>query len=104
MSLKDILDITYYGRMDDMGGQGHTGNIVLNLMKPFLHHGYALYMNNFYNSFKLASKLLTLDSYCTSTLHTRQKLNSKEVTEKRKFLKKGKTISSYTDIIMIGGK
>jgi len=48
----------YVGVLDDLGGKGHAANMVLHLMSEKLNNGHALYMDNFYNSFDLASKLI----------------------------------------------
>jgi hypothetical protein len=48
----------YVGVLDDLGEKGHVANVVLHLMTEKLNNGHALYMDNFYNSFDLASKLI----------------------------------------------
>lgn len=48
-----------------MGRIDHAGNIVLHLMYNKLNNGHSLYMDNFYNSFDLATKLIQWDTYCT---------------------------------------
>lgn len=48
----------YTGVLDDMGRKGHAANVVLHLMAEKLKNGYSLYMDNFYNSFDLATKLV----------------------------------------------
>jgi len=47
----------YVGVLDDLGGKGHAANVVLHLMSEKLNNSHGQYMDNFYNSFDLASKL-----------------------------------------------
>lgn len=89
----------YTGQTDPTAGKGHTVNVVLNLMKDFLGKGHSLYMDNFYNSFILASKLLRRDTYCTGTLRADRKHNPAAV--KSANLNKGATIANYAESIMV---
>jgi len=45
----------YTGVFDDMGGKCHASKVVLHLMSEKLENGHSLYMDNFYNSFDLAT-------------------------------------------------
>lgn len=47
----------YTGASDDLSGKGHAANVVLQLMEK-LNTGYSIFMDNFYNSYDLAQKLL----------------------------------------------
>lgn len=58
----------YTGATDDLGGKGHAENVVLHLMEEKLNTGHSIFMDNFYNSYDLAQKLLEKHTYCTSTL------------------------------------
>ncbi|KAF0770585.1 piggyBac transposable element-derived protein 4-like [Aphis craccivora] len=63
----------YTGVFDDMGGQGHASKVVLHLMSEKLENGHSLYMDNFYNSFDLATSLIQKNTYCTGTLRLNRK-------------------------------
>lgn len=69
----------YIGVLDDLGGKGHAANVVLHLMSEKLNNGHALYMDNFYNSYDLASKLIEKNMFCTSTLRLNRKNTPKDV-------------------------
>lgn len=67
-----ILKFHVYGGSEDqeVGGQGHTEKVVLHLLQEKLGKGHSVYMDNFYNSFTLASKLLAQKTYCTGRYNT----------------------------------
>ena len=85
--------LVYCGILDDMGGKGHSANVVLKLMERKLCKGHSLYMDNYYNSFVLASKLLANETYCIGTLRLDRKYLHTDV--KTAILKKGETIGRY---------
>lgn len=60
---------------------------------------HSLYLDNFYNSYHLACKLLSRNTYCTGTLRFDRKDNPVEV--KNAKLKKGETIARYCNGVMI---
>lgn len=60
--------ILYCGKLDDMAGQGLTSRIVLNLCADLLNNGHSLYMDNYYNSVRLAEHLLENGTYVTGTM------------------------------------
>nr|CAI5817199.1 unnamed protein product [Callosobruchus analis] len=62
-------------------------SVVLRLMKPFLMKGHELFMDNFYNSYQLSEKLLTLKTHTTGTLRSNRKGNPRELVNRK--LKKG---------------
>lgn len=96
-----ILNFAVYtGVTDDLGGVGHAANVVLHLTKNKLNLGHSLYMDNFYNSYDLAKKLLEAKTYCTGTLRNKRKNNPKEVEEMK--LERGQTTCRYADGVMIG--
>lgn len=90
----------YCGVLDDLGGKGHAANVVLKLMERKLGVGHSLFMDNYYNSFMLASKLLSKDTYCTGTLRIDRKHSPVDV--KTAVLKKGETIARYSEGVCIG--
>ncbi|CAG4932185.1 unnamed protein product [Parnassius apollo] len=64
-----VLRLHLYGGSADITcGKGHTVKVVLHLLKDFLEKGHSVYMDNFYNGYNLAAKLLTHKTYCTGTL------------------------------------
>lgn len=83
----------YTGVLDDMGGKGHAANVVLHLMSDKLKNGHSLYMDNYYNSFDLANKLIQQYTYCTGTLRLQGKNTPIEVKQAK--LKKDETIARY---------
>lgn len=97
-----ILKFHVYGGEYDtlVGGVGHTEKIVLHLLREKLNNGHSVFMDNFYNGFPLASKLLANQTYCTGTIQLgRLHLPADVVTAK---LKKGETIARYAEGVMIG--
>uniref|UniRef100_A0A1B6HI21 Uncharacterized protein n=2 Tax=Cicadellinae TaxID=33370 RepID=A0A1B6HI21_9HEMI len=89
----------YCGVLDDYGGKGHAANVVLKLMQGKLNCGHSLFMDNYYNSFTLASSLLRRNTYCTGTLRLDRKYVSPEV--KSATLKKGETIARYAESVVV---
>uniref|UniRef100_A0A1B6D991 PiggyBac transposable element-derived protein domain-containing protein n=1 Tax=Clastoptera arizonana TaxID=38151 RepID=A0A1B6D991_9HEMI len=90
----------YAGAGDETVGLGHTEMVVMLLLNRLLNNGHSVFMNNYYNSFSLASKLLHMNTYCTGTLRRNRKCNPKE-TENAK-LKKGETTGKYAEGVLIG--
>lgn len=64
------MKIHVYGGASDsvVEGAGLTEKVVLHLMREKLNNGHSLYMDNFYNGFSPASKLLANLTYCTGTV------------------------------------
>ncbi|XP_046671370.1 piggyBac transposable element-derived protein 4-like [Homalodisca vitripennis] len=95
-----ILKFAVYTGRDDksIGGKGHTEKVVLYLLKDYLNKGHAVYMDNFYNSYQLASKLLANDTYCTGTLRANRKHIPDVV--KSTVLHKGESIARYSNGVM----
>ncbi|XP_047536573.1 piggyBac transposable element-derived protein 4, partial [Vanessa atalanta] len=85
---------------DETAGKGHTEKIVEKLMENKLDGGHSIYMDNFYNSYNLASKLLRQLTYCTGTLNKKRKDNPRVITSKK--LKRGENISRYRNGVHIG--
>jgi hypothetical protein len=92
----------YTGQLDDHGGKGHAANVVLSLMEDYLDVGHSVYMDNYYNSFDLAVKLLNRNTYCTGTLRVDRKNTPIEV--KNKQSKKGETVFQCSNNGMPVGK
>lgn len=90
----------YSGAEGELSGKGHTGKVVMHLMHDFLGKGHSLYMDNFYNSYPLATKLLRNDTYCTGTMLSNRKYLPPNV--KSANLKRGESIANYSDGVMIG--
>lgn len=67
----------------------------MKLMQPYLGNGHSVYMDNYYNTFSLAAKLLANKTYCTGTV----KIDSKFVPQhiRHAKLKKGQTIQVYAE-------
>jgi hypothetical protein len=70
----------------------HTEYVVQKLMEGYYYKGHSIYMDNYYNSVKLAHYLLEKQTYCTFTLRANRKNNPKAINDKK--LKKGETICS----------
>lgn len=92
--------IVYGGKGGELSGKGHTKKIVMKLMEERLNIGHSLHLDNFYNSFSLATTLLQNMTYCTGTLQ----LNRKNVPDAVKSAKliKGETVAQYSEGIMTG--
>jgi hypothetical protein len=58
----------------------HTEYVVVKLMEGLTDCDRPLYMDNYYNSVKLAHILLAKGSYCIGTLFANRKGNPKEIT------------------------
>lgn len=90
----------YTGVFDDMVGKGHAANVVLHLMAEKLKNGHSLYMDNFYNSFDLATKLIQQNTYCTGILRSERKNIPIKIIQAK--LKKDETIARYSQGVVIG--
>lgn len=97
LSLRFII---YSGKNDLLGGKGHASKVVLHLMRGLLGRGHSLYIDNYYNSFELTSKLLARDTYVTGTLRIDRIHNPQQVT--RANINKGETVAQYAEGIMVG--
>ncbi|XP_011146244.2 piggyBac transposable element-derived protein 4-like isoform X2 [Harpegnathos saltator] len=86
--------------LDETAGKGHAEKIVEKLLEGKLYAGHAIFMDNFYNSYSLAVKLLEQNTYCTGTLNKKRKENPPSIiTEK---LKKGENISQCRNGVHVG--
>lgn len=89
----------YSGKDGELSGKGHAEKVVMHLMRHRLGVGHSLFMDNYYNSYPLASKLLTNSTYCTGTLRIDRKHLPREVTQAR--LQKGETVARYAEGVMV---
>lgn len=95
-----VLAFTIYsGKGGPLSGKGHAEKVVKLLMRGKLDVGHSLYMDNFYNSFPLASELLKRDTYCTGTIRIDRKHLPVDV--KNAKLKKGETIGRYAEGVLV---
>lgn len=69
----------YAGKNDETSGQGHSSKIVFKLLEERLDCGHHVYMDNYYNSYGLAVKLIDRQTYCTGTLRSNRKDNPVEI-------------------------
>lgn len=90
----------YTGSEGELSGKGHASKVVMHLMRGKLNEGHALFMDNYYNSFPLASSLLSKKTYCTGTLRLDRKHLPEEVKAAKP--KKGETIARYSEGVMVG--
>lgn len=90
-----IAFIIYAGSNDITSELEHTEKVVLHLMIRFLGSGHALFMDNYYSTFSLASKLLLNNTYCTGTMRKSRKHNPRVVIAEK--LNKGQTICKYAE-------
>ncbi|XP_031769579.1 piggyBac transposable element-derived protein 4-like [Galleria mellonella] len=90
----------YGGAGDDTSGIGHTQKIVLKLLEEKLDSGHSVYMDNYYNSYDLAVKLLNRQTYCTGTLNKNRKGNPIELGTVT--LRKGENKSLFLNGVHIG--
>ena len=69
-----ILRICIYTaeRFEDPEGLRQSGATVLQLMRDFVHQGYQVFMDNWYNSVKLVKSLSEIATYVCGTLNPRQ--------------------------------
>ncbi|XP_046828833.1 uncharacterized protein LOC124428616 [Vespa crabro] len=82
------LRIKVYTRSgDDISGKGHVDKVVFHLMKDFLNQGHSVFMDNYYSSFGIVSKLLQYKSYCTGTFRKTRKGDFKTWNEYKATLK-----------------
>ncbi|KAJ8940139.1 hypothetical protein NQ314_010806 [Rhamnusium bicolor] len=83
----------YHGRDRNQPKPGKTSKteeLVLRLLGPYLNKGHHVYMDNFYNSVSLSSKLLTYKTHSTGTLRVDRRGNPAVVINKK--LRKGEHI------------
>ncbi|CAK1582148.1 unnamed protein product [Parnassius mnemosyne] len=90
----------YSGANDTTSGKGHTEKIVLKLLEERLDYGHSIYMDNYYNSYNLAVKLLERKTYCTGTLGKNRKNNPVDLGSVT--LRKGENKSSFLNGVHIG--
>lgn len=97
-----ILKFRVYagGHDKEVTGKGHAEKVVMLLLEEKLQNGHSIYMDNYYNSFTLAKRLLDNNTYCTGTLRKDLKENPKEVIQKT--LKKGENVSLFREGVHIG--
>lgn len=97
-----ILKFRVYagGHDKEVTGKGHAEKVVMQLLEDKLQSGHSIYMDNYYNSFTLAKRLLDNNTYCTGTLRKDLKENPQEVIQKT--LKKGENVSLFREGIHIG--
>ncbi|KAJ8931967.1 hypothetical protein NQ314_015076 [Rhamnusium bicolor] len=76
--------LVYTGALDvDIEWKGHTTQVVLDLLQNYLDSGHSVYLDNFYNSFELADKLTSRNTYYTGTLNSKRTNNPKELLAKK---------------------
>lgn len=81
----------YSGKCEETDNKvGHTADVVLHLLEDYLDKGYAVYMDNFYNSVTLTKLLTTRKTYVCGTLRSNRKGNPRDVVNRK--LKKGECI------------
>lgn len=95
-----IMFALYTGALDNMGEKSHAANVVLYLMAEKLMNSHSLYMDNFYNSFDLATKLIQQNTYCSETLRSKRKNTPIEV-KQAKLKKKDEIIARYSQSVAI---
>ncbi|XP_046395730.1 piggyBac transposable element-derived protein 4-like [Ischnura elegans] len=87
--------LVYTGSKDpNVGGVGHSEKVVHSLLSDYTNVGHAVYMDNFYNSYKLSRELLGKKIYSTGTLRNTRKGNPHNVVNKK--LAKGEVVGQYT--------
>lgn len=79
--------LVYTGQADETGEKDHTEKVVLHLANNYLNSGYSIFMENFYNSYGLAEKLLERNTYCVDTFGEGRKDTPKKVVTKKNFKK-----------------
>ncbi|KAJ8710273.1 hypothetical protein PYW07_009639 [Mythimna separata] len=97
-----ILKFRVYagGKDIEVTGKGHAEKVVMELLQGKLNNGHELYMDNYYNSFSLAKKLLENNTYCTGTLRKDLKENPREVMKKK--MRKGENCSMFREGVHVG--
>ncbi|GBP86943.1 PiggyBac transposable element-derived protein 4 [Eumeta japonica] len=92
--------LIYGGAGEETSGLEHTQKIVLKLLEGKLDSGHSVYMDNYYNSYELAVKLLDRQTYCTGTLAKNRKGNPVDLGTVT--LKKGENKSVFLNNVHIG--
>lgn len=90
----------YSGNGGELSGKGLASKVVTALMRGKFHKGHSLFMDNYYNSFGLASQLLRKHTYCTGTLRQDRKHMPADL--KGMKLKKGEKVERYAEGVMVG--
>ena len=78
----------------------HTENIVFKLLQNKLDSGHSIFMDSFYNSYSLTTKLLDHNTHCTGTLNKSRKEIPKDLVST--VLKKGENKSIFCNGVHIG--
>ncbi|CAH2090624.1 unnamed protein product [Euphydryas editha] len=90
----------FAGANDETPGKGHGSKIVLKLLEDRLDCGHHVYMDNYYNSYGLAVKLLDRKTYCTGMLSKNRRDNPVEIGTIS--LEKGENKSFFLNGVHIG--
>ncbi|XP_062526946.1 uncharacterized protein LOC101741752 isoform X5 [Bombyx mori] len=90
----------YAGSNDETSGPGHCSKIVFKLLEERLDCGHHVYMDNYYNSYGLAVKLLDRQTYCTGTLRRNRRDNPVEIGSVS--LEKGENKSLFLNGVHVG--
>lgn len=86
--------------LDVTAGKVHTEKIVQKLLDGKLNAGHAVFMDNIYNSYGLAAKLLEQNTFCTGTLNKKLKDNPNNITTKK--LRRGENMSLCRNGVHVG--
>ncbi|XP_054259187.1 piggyBac transposable element-derived protein 4-like [Macrosteles quadrilineatus] len=79
--------------------EGRSDQIILKLADDFLNKGHSLFVDETYNSFTLASRLLHLNTYCTGPLKSDRKHIPPQV--KTANLNKGEQVTNHSDGVTV---
>ncbi|CAG4987131.1 unnamed protein product [Parnassius apollo] len=88
------------GKDTEVTEKGLAEKVVMQPLQEKLNNGHEICMDNYYNSFSLAKKLLDNNTYCTGTLRKDLKENPLEIVQKT--LKKGENCSMFQAGVHVG--
>lgn len=79
-----VLKISVYcGQSDDVQTISKSADVVLNLMENYLHKGYILYADNYYNSVSLTKAMTQRSTYICGTLRVDRRENPKDLIKQK---------------------
>ncbi|KAI4455614.1 piggybac transposable element-derived protein 4 [Holotrichia oblita] len=87
----------YAGKGDTTPGKSHAESIVDHLLSEYYGKGHTLYCDNYYTSYKLAEKLLTVNTRLCGTVRKNSKYLCSEVVKRK--LRRGEIIGAQNESI-----
>lgn len=79
-----VLNLQIYsGKSAETEGLSKLESLVMSIMQPYLDRGHHVFMDNYYNSIGLSTKLLRRKTHSAGTLRRNRKGNPPEITKRK---------------------